>query len=181
MGRTDLSPWRAAAWPVVLAVVTVAGSLAASCLMPFTALAAIAAATLPPGRAALAVIGAWAANQAIGFGLLGYPHTGQALGQGASLLAAALLAQQVARAVGVATGGVLRLCAGFVAGFVAYEALLLAAARVTGGLDTFTPAIVAQVAVSDALWFAVLLLASLTLQRAAPGLAPHRPLSPRLA
>lgn len=168
------SSWRAAVWPAALAFVTVAGSLAAACLMPFTALAVMAAATLPPARSAAVVVGAWTVNQAIGFGLLGYPHTADAALQGVGLLVAALTAQVVARVAGLATGGPLGLWSAFAAGFAAYEGALFAAAHLTGGLDTFTPAIVGQIAMTEAAWFAGLALVSLTVHRAAPGLAPHR-------
>lgn len=163
-------------WPALLALVTVAGSLWASCLMPFTALAVVAAATLPLRGAVLAVLGAWGVNQAIGFGLLGFGGSPEAVGQGLCLLAASLGALAAARGIGAASGGLPRLGGAFVAGFAIYEAFLYAAAHFTSGLETFTPAVVAQVALSEGLWFALLVALSLVVQRTSPALAPHRPL-----
>ena len=175
------SAFRAWAWPGILTVATVIGSLVAACLMPFAALASIAAATLPLGRAMGAVLAAWAFNQAVGFGWLGFPHTAQAAAQGASLAIASLTAVLAARAAGVGGGSLARLGLGFAAGFAAYEAVLFAGAHFTGGLWTFAPAYVAQIALAEAVWFALLGALSLAVQRATPAVAPPRPIRLRPA
>lgn len=155
------------AWAAALAVATVAGSLASACMLPFVALAVVAAATLPRAGA-LATVGIiWAANQAIGFGLLGYPGTTYAIAWGLAIGVAALAATVVARAI-VDAFAVPRLVAALVAGFAAYELLLFGFAHVMGGLGTFTPAIVGQIAANEALWFVVLVGVRFALTRALP-------------
>ena len=91
---------RAWAWLWILASVTLVGSLAAACMMPFAALGAIAAATLPGRKAFQAVLAAWVFNQAVGFVWLGFPHTAEAAAQGVTLALASLSALLVARAAG---------------------------------------------------------------------------------
>jgi hypothetical protein len=48
-------------------------SFAFACATPFAAFAAIAGAMLPLSAALPVVLAAWIVNQAIGFGVLGYP------------------------------------------------------------------------------------------------------------
>src|ERR1700744_6743620 len=87
------------AWALVLAVATVAGSLAASCMMPFVALAVMAAATMTRRLAAVTVAAAWAANEAIGFTLLHFPANASSFGWGSAALVAALGAMLAASLV----------------------------------------------------------------------------------
>lgn len=171
---------RPLAWLGVLTVSTVVGSLAAACMMPFTALAVLAAATLPGRQAVAAVVAAWLFNQAAGFGWLGYPMTPDAFLQGLVIGLAALAALATARAVGAERGG-LRLLGAFVAAFGVYELVLLAGALPTGGLWTFAPRYVVQIAVTEGLWFAGLTALALLLQHLAPAVAPTRPIRLRPA
>src|SRR5579862_7479693 len=79
-------------WPVLLAVAAVGGSLVFACITPFAAFAALAAETQRP-RAALGTLALiWAANQAVGFAFLDYPHDASTLMWGLAILAASLLA-----------------------------------------------------------------------------------------
>src|ERR1700760_452942 len=78
------------AWALVLAVATVIGSLAASCMMPFVALAVMSAATMTRRQAAVTLAAAWAANEAIGFAILHFPANASSFGWGAAALIAAL-------------------------------------------------------------------------------------------
>ena len=154
----------------------IGGTLIVACMMPFVGLAVIAAATMPRSQALVTVAGAWAANQILGFGLLGYPLDGYAIGWGVALGGGSVAAMLVARAVlggrGIAPG---RLAAAFLAAFAGYEALLYAFALVAGGTGTFTPAIIAQLLVNDAAWTAVLAVLYAVLTRAAPRVfAPAR-------
>ncbi|WBH17384.1 hypothetical protein [Sphingomonas radiodurans] len=141
-------------WTVTLAAAAVLGSLATACMMPFVALATIAAKTLPRGQAVIAVLGAWAANQFLGFALLGYPVDGYAIGWGLALGAASLAVIPLVRRLGGT--GLIRLAVAFVAAFAVWEGLLFAFALAFGGTDTFTPAIVLRLFANDALWLAVL-------------------------
>lgn len=180
MGQQHI-PSRGLAWATILAAATVVGSLAAACLLPFTALAVMAAATLPARRAVAVLLAAWAFNQAAGFGFLGYPHNANAVLQGLLLAVASLAGLAVARAAGAASGALPRLGLAFAGAFATYEAVLWAGAHLTGGLATFAPVYVAQIAASEGLWFALLAALSLVLQRAAPAVAPPRPIRLRLA
>ncbi|MDZ4373841.1 MAG: hypothetical protein U1C74_20795 [Phenylobacterium sp.] len=174
------TPTHPRAWLAILTLTAVVGSLAAACLMPFTALAVLAAATLPGRQAVAAVVAAWAFNQAAGFAWLGYPHEAATVFQGAVIGAASLAALVTARALAADRGGP-RVVAAFVAAFVAYELVLLLGALPTGGLWTFAPRYVAQIAMVEALWFLGLGALALVLQRLAPAVSPPRPLRLRPA
>lgn len=160
------------AWSLALATATVAGSLAAACMMPFVALAVLAAATMTLRRAALTIGAIWATNQALGFTVLGYPATAYAVAWGAALGGAALVAALTARGLlrGRADLAAGPLLLAFIAAFIAFEGLLFGFALVVGGTETFAPAIVLQILINDALWFAGLSALYLVLTRAAPGL-----------
>lgn len=165
------------AWSGAIALAAVAGSLATACMMPFVAVAVMAAATLPWRQGAATVLIAWAANQALGFGLMGYPLTGYAVGWGVALGAASLGAWAVAGAVlrhGVWDARLV-LAAG--AGFAVDELLLYGYAHLAGGLGTFTPAIIGQLALNEGLWLAALLAVRALLHRAAPRWVPARTLA----
>ena len=170
---TSAHPHKAApalAWPAALAFATVAGTLLISCMMPFVALAAMVARSMPPGRAVATLVAIWSANQLIGFALLGYPATAYTFAWGVALLAAALAAMAAARAVdgGTTETTVTRLFAGFALAFAVSETALFAFASVVGGVETFAPAIVAQLALNETLWFAGLVALHIVLTRSAP-------------
>lgn len=159
-----------AAWPLALATATIVGSLAAACMMPFVALSVLAVATMPLRRAVLTIGCIWAANQALGFTVLGYPGTLYAVVWGAALGLAALAAGLIARMVlrsrrDLAAVPVL---VSFGAAFIAFEGLLFGFALVAGGTETFTPTIVTQILLNDALWLAGLSVLYVALARAAP-------------
>ena len=159
------------AWPMALAAATVAGTLLTACMTPFVALGVMAAATMPRGRAALTVGGVWLANQALGFTVLGYPHTPSTFAWGGALGVAGLAAMLAASLL-VGRGGVsaLRLVTAFVAGFAVYEGLLFAFALAAGGLETFAPPIVARIAANEGVWLAGLAAVHLLLTWRAPRL-----------
>jgi hypothetical protein len=159
------------AWALVLAAATVAGSLAASCMMPFVALAVISAATMTRRQAAMTVTASWVANEATGFAVLHFPVNAGSFGWGVAALAAALGAM-IAASLIVARGrmSAARLAAGLVLGFAAYEGLMFAWGLAGGGLTTFTPAIVAQIALNEAIWLTGLAAAQLVLTWRAPRL-----------
>ncbi len=156
-------------WTIVLASATVAGTLATACMMPFVALATMTAATMPRSRAAATIGAAWALNQIIGFGLLGYPADVLTIGWGVALLAAGLVAMIVAARLLDSTGLVTyRLAPAFLAAFAAYEGGLFAFASFAGGTNTFTAPIILRILANDACWFAALLAAHAVLTRVAP-------------
>ncbi|NYT39859.1 hypothetical protein HZY97_03755 [Sphingomonas sp. R-74633] len=163
---------RSAAWSAALAVATVGGSLVAACLMPFVALAAMAASTLPRREGITTMLIAWAANQAIGFTLLDYPLDAATLGWGIAIGVAALAAYAAIRAVTERTHGLLPLLGASALGFVAYELVLYAYGAAGGGTGAFTQAIVALLAKNEVLWLAGLLIVREAVLRFVPGWAP---------
>ncbi|HQT76648.1 MAG: hypothetical protein B7Z80_01570 [Rhodospirillales bacterium 20-64-7] len=135
--------------PVSTAVI-VAGCVCLSalfaCATPFAALATLAALTYRRYQALAVVAAAWAANQAIGYFLLGYPWTwdsaawGVAIGMSASLAVLAVMALPPARSAALSVGFA------FIAAFVVYQAGLYAASFVLPGGDAgFTASVVGYV------------------------------------
>ncbi len=167
----DQRPDPGLAWPVILAVATVAGSLAAACMMPFVALATLAAATMTRGRAIATIAAIWAANQVLGFTVLGYPATTYAAAWGAALGTAAITATFIAKTIlrGRNDLAAAPMLAAFGAAFTGYELLLFGFALIVGGTDMFMPSIIFQILFNDALWFAGLGVLYHLLTRAAPG------------
>ncbi len=168
---TPLAGFRATAWPIILTAGVTIGSLAYACIFPFVAFAVVCAATMS-ARAALRTVGAvWLLNQAIGYGVLGYPHTADSFGWGLAIVVAALAATVVAIAIVGQRGLVAtRLVAAGVAGFAAYEGLLFAYAHVAGGLETFSSDIVGLIARGDALWLVGLVGVRMALTTTMPAL-----------
>src|SRR6202046_5618271 len=70
-------------------------SFAFACATPFAAFAALAGAMLPMSSALPVVVAAWIVNQAIGFGVLGYPVELKTFLWGFAIGAAALIATAV--------------------------------------------------------------------------------------
>lgn len=139
-------------WTVILAVAVVVGSFALSCATPFAALAVALAATVGL-RASLATIGfVWVVNQIVGFTLFHFPWTPSAIGQGAAILAAALLGATTADAI-LRRRSLVRLGLALVFSFVVYEATLW---LLVGG-ETFTRGIMMQLALINGSWFAGLI------------------------
>jgi len=144
--------------PFSFALLTVSCALASfalACATPFAAFAVIASAMLPSRPALLVVIGAWLANQAIGFGALHYPIDGNTLLWGLAIGAAALAATAASSAVLRAlpqgrTPLVLGLA--FMCAYGVYELVLFAATPFLGGAGSFTVAIVTRLGLLNAGW-----------------------------
>jgi hypothetical protein len=136
-------------WILLLTAASVFVTLGMACATPFAALATLAALHMSR-RDGLALIGiAWLADQAVGYGLLGYPRTansfawGVILGVGAfvALLAAQALAGRLRDRGAVLAGGLV-----FAGAFVAYEGVLVAATAVlASGAEAFSLPIVGWV------------------------------------
>ena len=160
----------ALAFPALLAATTLSGTLVLACMMPFVAIATIAALALPLRRAAVTVGLCWLGNQVLGFGLLGFPWAGPTVAAGLSLLASSLIALAAARALAGRGGGPVLALLG---AFAAFEVSLFAYALAFGDPALFAPRIVALIALNDGLWFAALwlgwqVLARVPLLAAAP-------------
>jgi hypothetical protein len=148
-------------WPALLAVAAVGGSLVLTCVVPFAAFAVATASTLRLRSALGTMAIIWLANQAVGFGALGYPWTLNTALWGLAIGAAAVLATLAASGVlgrFHALPGWLRLPLTFGTAFVVYEVALLAVAFILGSGDVFAPAIIGRLALIDAAWLGGLVL-----------------------
>lgn len=143
----------------LLAGASILATFPLACATPFAAFAVVAALMLPLRTAALAMATVWLLNQAIGFGLLGYPQTANAAAWGIVMGAAALLATAAAAIVvnGIRSNVVLAAILGLVASYAVWELALLAASRVLGGEEAMVADIVTRLGVVNLLWLAGLL------------------------
>lgn len=165
---------RRSLWIGVLVIASILFSWAFACAAPFAAFAAAASLTMAR-RDGLALIAAvWVANQAVGFALLGYPADATTLAWGAVLGVAALAAMLVAQLCAARLAelpGLARAAATLIGAYMIYEVVLVAVTPVLGGIESFAPAIVAQVFALNA--FAFVGLFALTQLGALAGVAPH--------
>jgi cellulose synthase/poly-beta-1,6-N-acetylglucosamine synthase-like glycosyltransferase len=136
-------------WMMVLAIAVISATFALSCVTPFAALAVVLAGTVGLRASLRGMLAVWFVNQLIGFVFFHFPHTLNACLWGGAIGSAAFGTTIVA-AVIMKYGGFwtwpLRIAIGLGLSFVVYEMVLLAAAIFLGGLETFAPAIVSQVA-----------------------------------
>ncbi len=129
------------------------------CIVPLPGLAAAAALTLEPRRAYGVVFVSWLANQIVGFWFLGYPHVLSTELWGAAIGAAAFVACAVS--AGIArrpTPSLSRVFLAGVAGFVAYEGVLVLASIWLGGWEGYSANVVLQLAITNVTWFLVVYL-----------------------
>jgi hypothetical protein len=136
-------------WILLLTAASVFVTLGMACVTPFAALATLAALHMSR-RDGLALIGvAWLADQAVGYGLLGYPRTANSFAWGVILAAgafAALLAAQALADRRRGRGGILVGAVAFAGAFVVYQAALVAATTVlASGSEAFSLPIVGWV------------------------------------
>jgi hypothetical protein len=121
---------RRAGWIVTLTVATIASSLIFACATPFAAVATLAALYMSR-RDAFVVTGlTWIANQAVGYGLLHYPHTWDTFAWGIAIGIGAMIATALAAEMGSALrrfGWALTIPVSFAVAFAGYEIALYAA------------------------------------------------------
>jgi len=144
---------------LTLASVVLSGKFA--CATPFAALATLAALDVQRRDGLLLVAAVWVANQIVGFMFLNYPHEPQAYAWGVAIGAAAVAAYLGARwtlSIVVPFNALFAAVAAFAVGFVAYEAVLLAAGLALSGSGGFSAEIVQQIATINVVAFAVLLV-----------------------
>lgn len=126
-------------WVGLLTATSAVTTLALGCATPFSSLAAIAA-TRMSARAGIALmVLAWAVSQAIGFGLLHYPHDAKTIAWGLAILTAALLSLGAARwgdRMINSSGAPMQVATAFGIGFVGYKTGLLLWSFVLGGVHT---------------------------------------------
>lgn len=142
-------------WLASLIVVTALATGVFACIAPLAAVAALCAVTLGRRDALVGAALVWLGNQAVGYGIAGYPIDADSMSWGVAMglatLAATFLAAEIADRLR-GQGGAIRLVVAFVAAFAAYEVLLAGVALVLGGLETFAPGIVAYLAGINAVW-----------------------------
>src|SRR5689334_6105021 len=146
-------------WLVILVLTSVAATLVVSCVTPFAALAVALAGTVRLARALRAMTMIWLINQFIGFILFNFPRTlnvalwGLAIGGGALL---STLAAVSAIKHGKSFPMTSRLGLALLLAFAADEAWLYLAAALLGGVETFSPAIIAELGLANLIWFLVM-------------------------
>lgn len=176
--RSDLDDGRPASWlcAVLLVMACASASLVFACAAPFAAFAVLAAAVLPL-RPALIVIGlVWTVNQALGFGVLGYPRTFDSAVWGLGIGIAALATTAVAAVAFRRFAHLSRFAIypiALVACFAVYELIMLAMVPMLGGIESFSPQIVGQLAFVNAIWLMGLIVAY-ELVRRVQGWVPRR-------
>ncbi|MCC5999596.1 MAG: hypothetical protein JJU19_01865 [Pararhodobacter sp.] len=156
----DTDNGQPALWMGLLVAVAILFSLALACGMPFAALGALAALTLAPRDALLLAGLGWLANQAIGFGLMGYPLDPRTLAWGIALglsALAAVVAAGVARRL--ARSG-MRVPLALGAAVIGQQGTVFAASLVLGAsASAFAPPVLWMILWTNTLAFALLLLA----------------------
>jgi hypothetical protein len=134
-------------WLLILMLAVVGVTVALSCVTPFAALAVALAGTVGLRASLRVMIAVWLANQVIGFGLFHFPRTldtfliGIAIGGAAvagTIAAWAVLNRMRSRPL------LLRLGVALLASFATYELTLLVGVVFLGDLETFRPAILAE-------------------------------------
>ena len=148
LARAD-ARWVHLLWIGLLTAVSAGLTTGYTCVVPFAALAVAAAITLPQREALVCTILVWLANQAAGFGLMGYPWTLNTIGWGAVIGVAALAGTLVAQALRPSLQGLrssIQTMTAFVVAFSVHQSILYAAAvSILGGTAAFAPGIIAQV------------------------------------
>lgn len=150
-------------WIGILIAAAILFSFALACGMPFAALGALGALTLAPRDAYLLAGLGWLANQAIGFGFLGYPLDAMKLAWGAALGLSALAAVGAAMlAVRTITGvaSALQILLAFLAAWAAQQATVVAASFVlSSSASALSPSVLWFIFWTNALAFGLLLVA----------------------
>ncbi|MFT3987656.1 hypothetical protein [Aestuariivirga sp.] len=148
-------------WIALLIPASLVFSLAFACATPFAAFAALAATYFRRAEGAVLVLGVWLINQAVGFGLLGYPMAWDSFGWGAAIGIAALAGYGAAKTFFLSkTMIVIRWLAPFAAAFVTYELVLFAAAfALPSGSDAFSIQTVSRILIVNAVAYVGLLAA----------------------
>ncbi len=131
-------PANSALWIALMTAASTVTTLIFACATPFPSLAAIAAVYLGRRDGVLLMLAAWGVSQAVGFGLMGYPHDAgtimTALALGIAAVASFAGASMVARGP-APQGRLLMLPAAFIAGFIVFKATILLCSPVIGHTD----------------------------------------------
>jgi hypothetical protein len=162
---------RQAIWIALLVMSGVGCSFFFACATPFAAVATLAGLRLGRREAAAVVGLIWLANQAIGYGILGYPWTLDSAAWGVAIGLSGYLALLAATALTPAGPARLAISLPFIGAFATYElSLYIAGFVLPGGDGAFTAAIVAQVFVVNL----IALIGLLAVHQLALGFGPPR-------
>jgi hypothetical protein len=134
-------------WTMILTLAVIGATFALSCVTPFAALAVALAGTVGMRASLRVMIAVWLANQIIGFGFFHFPRTPNTFLIGITIGGAAVVATIVASVVLKrmrSQSALLRLGVALLVSFGIYELTLFAAVVFLGDVETFQPAIVAQ-------------------------------------
>lgn len=140
-------------WILILTLAAIGVTFALSCVTPFAALAVALAGTIGLRASLRVMVVVWFANQVIGFGLFHFPLTVNAFLWGMAIGGAAVATTIVASVVmryGSFWAAPFRLGVALLLGFGFYEVTLLGAAVFLGGFETFRPAVIAELALVNA-------------------------------
>lgn len=139
-----------ALWAILVIAGGAVFSVTFACIVPLATMAWLASRTTSTRTAIVALFGAVAANQIVGFTVLSYPHTLATLIWAPFFVIATLGAYLAARAVA-------QPIVAAVGAFVAYEAIMAVFSFATEhSLAAFSPAIVGEVALANLVGVAVL-------------------------
>ncbi len=149
MGMTNEMSARGAStlWILLLTAVSTITTLVLACATPFPALAALAAVHMHRRDGVLLMLAAWAVSQGIGFGMLHYPHDATTLGWAVALGTAAIVSALAASSIAgrLSSAFPVRLALAYVAGFVAFKAIVFLWSLGLGGAATaLSPSIMAN-------------------------------------
>ncbi|HYJ03667.1 MAG TPA: hypothetical protein VEX43_00915 [Chthoniobacterales bacterium] len=140
-------------WMAILTLAAVGVTVALSCITPFAALAVALAGTVGLRASLRVMIAVWLANQAIGFGLFHFPRTTDAfligLAIGGAAVAGTIAAWRVLHRLR-SRPVLLRLGVALLVSFGIYELALIGPVVFLGDLETFRPAIVAELGLVNA-------------------------------
>jgi hypothetical protein len=144
--RFDESPLRTTAWIGIATAWVVAFSWAFACAMPLAAVSAFGGSRMSRRDGAMVIIAAWAANQLVGYFVLGYPRTWDSYAWGATIGVASLMAGlAAASAARTVQQGWLAPCAALIAAFSAYEGALFVATVILPSCEgAFSPSVIAR-------------------------------------
>jgi hypothetical protein len=140
-------------WTLILTLTAIGATFALSCVTPFAALAVALAGTVGLRASLCIMIAVWFANQVIGFGFFHFPYTVNTFLSGVAIGGAAVVTTFAASLVMKymsSRAAPFRLGLTLLLSFAAYETTLLLAIFFVGDLETFRPAIVAQLAFINA-------------------------------
>jgi len=159
-----------AVWTGILAGVSVVGSWAFVCMMPFAAIGTLLAATLPLRKAMMWVGALWLYNQLVGYLILDYPRTVSSFALGGALLLAGLASLLIAHVILRLrqSAKLLDLGLALLAAFAVFELVLYAAALFFGGTHNFTLEIIWLIGRNDLIWFAGFMILRFALVRGLP-------------